>query len=45
MRFYYWSREHEPIHVHVKKGDAGLNIGSCFSLNRMKNENCKKTLV
>lgn len=22
MRFYYWAREHEPIHVHVKKGDA-----------------------
>jgi hypothetical protein len=22
MRFYYWSREHEPIHIHVKKGDA-----------------------
>jgi len=22
MRFYYWAREHEPIHVHVKKGGA-----------------------
>ena len=22
MKFYYWSREHEPIHVHVKKGGA-----------------------
>jgi len=22
MSFYYWSREHEPIHVHVQKGDA-----------------------
>ena len=22
MRFYYWAREHEPIHVHVKRGDA-----------------------
>jgi hypothetical protein len=22
MRFFYWSREHQPIHVHVKKGDA-----------------------
>ncbi len=22
MRFYYWSREHEPVHIHVKKGDA-----------------------
>ena len=22
MRFYYWSREHQPIHVHVKKADA-----------------------
>ncbi|MDR2894502.1 MAG: DUF4160 domain-containing protein [Alistipes sp.] len=22
MRFYYWSREHEPIHIHVKKGDS-----------------------
>jgi hypothetical protein len=22
MRFYYWAREHEPIHVHVEKGDA-----------------------
>jgi hypothetical protein len=22
MQFYYWSREHEPIHIHVKKGGA-----------------------
>ena len=22
MRFFYWAREHEPIHVHVQKGDA-----------------------
>jgi hypothetical protein len=22
MRFFYWSREHEPVHIHVKKGDA-----------------------
>jgi hypothetical protein len=22
MRFFYWAREHEPIHVHVKKDDA-----------------------
>ena len=22
MRFYFWSSEHEPIHIHVKKGDA-----------------------
>jgi len=22
MRFYYWSSEHEPIHIHVKRGDA-----------------------
>ncbi|GHV66886.1 hypothetical protein FACS1894199_11210 [Bacteroidia bacterium] len=22
MRFSYWAREHEPIHVHVQKGDA-----------------------
>jgi len=22
MRFFYWSREHQPIHIHVKKGDA-----------------------
>jgi hypothetical protein len=22
LRFYYWSREHEPVHVHVKRGDA-----------------------
>lgn len=20
FRFYFWSREHEPIHVHVEKG-------------------------
>ena len=19
---FYWSREHEPVHIHVKKGDA-----------------------
>jgi hypothetical protein len=22
MRFYFWSRDHEPIHVHVRKGGA-----------------------
>jgi hypothetical protein len=22
MRFFYWSRDHEPIHIHVKKGDT-----------------------
>ena len=22
FRFYFWSNEHEPIHVHVEKGDA-----------------------
>jgi hypothetical protein len=22
MRFFYWSREHEPVHVHVRKGDV-----------------------
>ena len=22
MRFYYWAREHEPILVHVRKGNA-----------------------
>ena len=22
MRFFYWSSEHKPIHIHVIKGDA-----------------------
>jgi hypothetical protein len=22
FRFYYWSQEHKPIHIHVRKGDA-----------------------
>ncbi len=22
FRFHYWAREHEPIHVHVQKGDG-----------------------
>jgi hypothetical protein len=22
MRFYYWARDHEPVHIHVRKGDA-----------------------
>jgi len=22
MRFFYWAREHEPVHIHVKKGDV-----------------------
>jgi hypothetical protein len=22
LRFYYWSREHEPVHVHVKRGES-----------------------
>jgi hypothetical protein len=28
MRFHYWSREHEPIHIHVTKGksQAKFNI-------------------
>ena len=21
-RFYFWSNDHEPIHIHVSKGDA-----------------------
>ena len=21
-RFYFWSNDHEPIHVHVRKGDS-----------------------
>ena len=34
MRFYYWAREHEPIHVHVRKGDAEarFNIESKIEL-------------
>ena len=24
MRFYYWSREHAPVHIHVKKGSAEI---------------------
>jgi hypothetical protein len=22
MKFYYWALEHEPVHIHVKKGNA-----------------------
>jgi hypothetical protein len=22
FKFYYWAREHKPIHIHVKKGGA-----------------------
>ena len=22
FRFFFWSNEHEPIHVHISKGDA-----------------------
>lgn len=22
LRFFFWSREHEPIHVHVENGDC-----------------------
>jgi hypothetical protein len=22
LYFYYWAREHEPVRIHVKKGDA-----------------------
>lgn len=22
LRFFFWSREHEPIHVHVENGDG-----------------------
>ncbi|MDR1897060.1 MAG: DUF4160 domain-containing protein [Prevotellaceae bacterium] len=28
MRFYYWAREHEPIHVHVKKAMPKLALTS-----------------
>ncbi len=22
LRFFFWSREHEPIHVHIENGDG-----------------------
>ena len=22
FRFYFWSNEHDPVHVHISKGDA-----------------------
>jgi len=22
LKFYYWSQEHKPIHIHVRKGDG-----------------------
>ncbi|MCH3993188.1 MAG: DUF4160 domain-containing protein [Prevotella sp.] len=26
MRFFFYSREHEPIHVHVKNADGKANL-------------------
>ena len=43
--FYFWSNEHEPIHVHVKKGgresvyEIILENGNLSKINRRKDKN------
>jgi hypothetical protein len=41
MRFYYWSRELEPIHIHVKKGGAEARFLLKPSVELVENHDLK----
>lgn len=41
MRFYYWSREHEPIHIHVRKGDAEARFALLPQVEFVENKGFK----
>ena len=32
LRFFFWSREHEPIHVHVVKGKGKVKENAKFNI-------------
>ncbi len=29
FRFFFWSNDHEPIHIHISKGDAEAKYNVC----------------
>ncbi len=41
FRFFFWSNEHEPIHVHISKGDAEAKY-EVESLSLVENFGFKK---
>lgn len=40
-RFYFWSNDHEPIHVHVSKGDSEAKF-NVFDVRMIDNYGFKK---
>lgn len=40
-RFYFWSNEHEPMHVHVNKGDSEAKF-NFFDVEMIDNNGIKK---
>ncbi len=40
-RFFFWSNEHDPIHVHISKGDSEAKY-NVESLNLVENFGFKK---
>lgn len=41
FRFFFWSNEHEPIHVHISKGDATAKY-NVLTLELIENYGFKK---
>lgn len=41
FRFFFWSNEHEPAHVHIKKGDAVAKY-NVLNLELVENYGFKK---
>lgn len=41
FRFFFWSNEHDPIHVHISKGDAEAKY-NIESLELVENYGFKK---
>lgn len=42
FRFFFWSNEHDPIHVHISKGDAEAKY-NIESLELVENYGFKKS--
>lgn len=50
IRFYFYSDEHLPIHVHIENGDGKAKVNICpeievVSNNGIKTKDIKKALV
>lgn len=41
FRFFFWSNEHEPVHVHVSKGDSEAKY-NVLNLELIENHGFKK---